>query len=70
MFTIIPMIRRMKQDDIITIREVADYLKIAEKTAYKLALEGVIPGFKVGGAWRFKRADIVKWVEKLSRSKN
>lgn len=61
------MMGRMKQDDIITIREVADYLKIAEKTAYKLALEGVIPGFKVGGAWRFKREDIVKWVEKQSR---
>ncbi|MDX2073595.1 MAG: helix-turn-helix domain-containing protein [Alphaproteobacteria bacterium] len=58
----------MKPDDIITIREVADYLKIAEKTAYKLVLEGIIPGFKVGGSWRFKRDEIAKWVEKQGKA--
>lgn len=58
----------MKPDDIITIREVADYLKIAEKTAYKLVLEGIIPGFKVGGSWRFKRDEIAKWVEKQGKT--
>lgn len=52
----------MKPEDIITIREVADYLKIAEKTAYKLVLEGVIPGFKVGGSWRFRRSEIERWI--------
>lgn len=40
--------------DILTVREVAAYLKITEKTAYRLAAEGKIPGFKVGGAWRFR----------------
>ncbi len=52
----------MKPEDIITIREVANYLKIAEKTAYKLVLEGVIPGFKVGGSWRFRRSEIERWI--------
>lgn len=52
--------------DIMTIREVADYLKINEKTAYKLAAEGKIPGFKVGGAWRFKRGEINIWIENQS----
>jgi len=37
-------------DEILTIREVAELLKINEKTAYKLASAGKIPGFKVGGS--------------------
>lgn len=51
------------ESEILTIREVAEYLKINEKTAYRFAAEGKIPGFKVGGAWRFKRNDIEKWIE-------
>ncbi len=47
-------------NDILTIREVAEYLKINEKTAYRLAAEGKLPGFKVGGAWRFRRDEIEK----------
>jgi len=47
-----------------TLREVAEYLKLAEKTAYRLAAEGKLPGFKVGGSWRFKESDIEKWIEK------
>lgn len=50
-------------DEILTLREVAEYLKLAEKTAYRLAAEGKLPGFKVGGSWRFKREDIEKWIE-------
>ena len=51
------------QTDIMTIREVADYLKLTEKTAYRLTAEGKIPGFKVGGSWRFKRSEIEKWIK-------
>ncbi len=39
-------------DEILTLKEVAEYLKLAEKTAYRLAAEGRLPGFKVGGSWR------------------
>ena len=49
--------------EILTLKEVADYLKLAEKTAYRLAAEGKLPGFKVGGSWRFKREDIESWIE-------
>lgn len=49
--------------DIMTIREVAEYLKIAEKTAYRLAAEGELPRFKVGGSWRFQRNEIDKWIK-------
>ncbi len=50
-------------DEILTLKEVADYLKLAEKTAYRLAAEGKLPGFKVGGSWRFKQSDIESWIE-------
>ena len=53
--------------DIMTIREVADYLKLTEKTAYRLAADGKIPGFKVGGSWRFRRSEIEKWIDTQSK---
>jgi len=50
-------------DQILTLKEVAAYLKLAEKTAYKLAADGKLPGFKVGGSWRFRKEDIEEWIE-------
>ena len=50
-------------DEILTLKEVAKYLKLAEKTAYRLAAEGKLPGFKVGGSWRFKQSDIDAWIK-------
>ncbi len=50
-------------DEILTLKEVAEYLKLADKTAYRLAAEGKLPGFKVGGSWRFKREDVLLWIE-------
>ena len=47
----------------LTLKEVAAYLKLAEKTAYRLASEGKLPGFKVGGSWRFKREELELWIE-------
>lgn len=51
------------ENQILTLKEVASYLKLTNKTAYRLASEGKLPGFKVGGSWRFKRDDLEKWIE-------
>ena len=51
------------REDILTIKDVAEYLKVTERTLYRLAQEGRIPAFKVGASWRFKRADIDTWIE-------
>ncbi len=48
--------------DVMTIKKVADYLKPAEKTAYRLAAEGKIPSFKVGVFWRFRKSKIDRWI--------
>ncbi len=51
------------QDEILTLPEVAQLLKVAEKTVYSMAQKGQLPAFKVGGQWRFKRADLDQWIE-------
>ncbi|HEY1500949.1 MAG TPA: SNF2-related protein [Acidobacteriaceae bacterium] len=53
-------------ENILTIREVADLLKINEKTVYKLAAAAKIPGVKVGGSWRFDRTTISTWIQASS----
>ena len=53
---------------ILTIREVADYFKLTEKTAYRLVAEGKIPGFEVGGSWRFQREKIKAWIDDQSKT--
>ena len=59
-----------KPGGLMTLAEVAEYLKIAERTAYGWVKAGTLPGFKVGNAWRFERSDIEKWVQEQKKSQN
>ena len=54
------------EGEILTIRQVADYLKVTERTIYRLAGAKRIPAFKVGGTWRFSKADIDAWIKQQS----
>ena len=58
----------MLRDEVLTLKEVAAFLKIAERTAYMMVQRGDLPGFKVGGQWRFKRKDIDEWMEEQKRA--
>lgn len=49
-------------DEILTIDEVAAYLKAGKRTVYRLAASGKLPAFKLGGTWRFRRGDLDKWI--------
>jgi excisionase family DNA binding protein len=51
------------EGEILTIKQVAEYLKVTERTIYRLAAVKKIPAFKVGGTWRFRKADIDGWIE-------
>ncbi len=53
--------------EILTLREVAEYLRLTEKTTYRYALEGTIPGFKIGGTWRFRKRVIDQWIQKQEK---
>ena len=47
-----------------TVRDVARHLNVDEKTVYRLAQRGELPGFKVAGTWRFKRSDLETWIDR------
>lgn len=52
---------------LMTLEEVAEYLRIGKRTAYGWAKSGRLPAFKVGGTWRFDRVDIDEWVDEQKR---
>jgi len=60
------MSTRTSEEAILTIKQVAEYLKVTERTIYRLAAAKKIPAFKVGGTWRFSRADIDNWIKRQS----
>ena len=60
------MPKKVGGTEILTIKEVSDYLKVTERTIYRLAAAKKIPAFKVGGIWRFSRADIDGWIKQQS----
>ena len=51
------------QDNVLTIDELAVYLKISKSTLYKLAQKGEVPGQKVGKHWRFRKETIDRWFD-------
>jgi PTS system nitrogen regulatory IIA component len=52
----------MIEEDILTIEEVAKYLRVSERTVYDWAQKGEIPSGKIGTVWRFRKAEIEQWV--------
>jgi len=53
--------------EILTLKEVAAYLKLAERTVYLYAQNGKLPGIKIGSAWRFRRSDLDRWLDEQRR---
>ena len=56
-------------DSVLTIQELAAYLKIPKSTLYKLVREGKIPSQKIGRHWRFRKGAIDLWLEEPRASK-
>lgn len=50
--------------EIMTIEEVAEYLRVSERTVYDWAQKGQLPGGKLGTTWRFKRSEVEGWVNR------
>jgi len=45
-------------DDVMKVKDVAEYLKLDERTVYNLAIQGKLPAVKIGKQWRFRRSQI------------
>lgn len=54
----------MPEHDILTLEEVAEYLRVSERTVYDWANKGEIPCGKLGTTWRFKRSEVERWVDR------
>ena len=54
--------------NIVTAREVGQYLKLTESTIYKLASRGELPGFKIGDSWRFEMDEVLKLIQEAKGS--
>lgn len=59
----------MSNDDIMIVKELTDYLKIAENTAYRFASENKVPSFKVGNAWRLHKSEEDYWTGEQEQNK-
>ncbi|KPK96522.1 MAG: hypothetical protein AMJ95_13820 [Omnitrophica WOR_2 bacterium SM23_72] len=55
-----------KDKEIMTAKEVAEYLNIHPLTVHRYAREGRIPAFKIGTDWRFHKKYIERWIREKS----
>ncbi len=51
-------------EKLLTLYELADYLKVNKFTVYRMVYRKQLPAIKVANHWRFKEQDIEKWLEK------
>jgi excisionase family DNA binding protein len=54
-------------DEVLTVKDVAVILKLAEKTVYAMANGGELPAFKVRGQWRIRKVDFDRWMEEQAK---
>jgi len=50
-------------DQVLTVKQVAEYLQVNERTVYRMASANKLPAFKVGGSWRFKQSELELWIK-------
>ena len=49
--------------ELLTIEEIADYLRVKKRTVYEWLKQGKIPAIKTVGQWRFKKKQIDAWLD-------
>ena len=54
-------------NDILTIKQLSEYLMVSEKTIYRMLEKNSLPAIRVGGQWRFRRRDIDAWIDNQVR---
>lgn len=56
------------EEDVFTVPELANYLRMKPITIYKHVAGGKLPGFKVGSQWRFKKKTIDEWISRQEKA--
>jgi len=62
-------IEDIKDDEIMTVGEVAAYFKISEADGLKLVEDGEIPAFKIASHWRISKSELAKYMDQINRGK-
>ena len=57
-------------NEIMTIKQVAEYLKVSPRSIYKLVKDGAIPTFRIMNMWRFERSKIDQWINEKNGINN
>jgi excisionase family DNA binding protein len=47
-------------NELLTVQEVADYLRVSRATAWRWCQEGIIPAFRIGRTWRIPRDELLE----------
>jgi excisionase family DNA binding protein len=53
--------------NIVTAKDLSQYLRLSDSTIYKLASGGRLPGFKIGDSWRFDLDEVMTFIQKMKR---
>ena len=57
-----------RRPTVMTLTEVARYLRINRSTVYRMARDGTLPAWKLGNVWRFKKESIERWIANTQRA--
>ncbi len=57
-------------EEVMTVPEVAEYLRVNPQTVYRKAKSGELPAVRIGRAIRFRRSELENWLKNLSRNGN
>jgi excisionase family DNA binding protein len=55
------------REPMMTVKELADYLRVHPTTVYRLLRQGELPGLRIGSDWRFSRETIDQWIARSAR---
>jgi excisionase family DNA binding protein len=54
--------RTLSETNVLTVHDVAEYLRLSEAKVYRMAREGRVPAFRLGKSWRFRKDSIDDWM--------
>ena len=49
--------------EFLTVSDLAEYIRFHKVTIWRMAHKGILPGFKIGGSWRFRRSTVEEWLK-------
>jgi len=53
-----------KLPDVLTIKQLADFLQVSKNTVQRAITDGKLTAFKIGREWRIEKEAVIKWIEK------